>query len=1140
MVLHKAILGLKQNMGSTDRTSFVYEKLLEDISKRWDPASLLLGMAAIANPRHKSLEWMKPVLYVIHCSLFIEMSGVIGLSHVNTDASSDELHEDNLDCDFFGDYDNDDDRAGKTGQADQGIIAALKVRYKSSLLARLVEMDEDISRLQSLAQQLPAGSAGLNKCSYGFGLTALARTFSLKELADQEDEVNQLRTEVSDLKKLLQTHTASRQTRQEQTSRPTPPQDKRGRSRQQTHTAQDKRGRSRQQTHTRRGERQQTPPPKTNEAGQAQTHTASRQTRQEQASRPTPPQDKRGRSRLAIRVLLVSAGTIIVLGRQPKSVSPHVLRQETSGPGTSGDRCLWPFTSYTGAKVSVIPASCSERCHPQDGLALRAANDSTIATFGTCSITLDLGLFRIFTWIFIIAAVKRPILGADFLKHYGLAVDVKCQKLLNSMTQCKVQGAPAPEPSLNLTLLPAKSDNVFEAQLQEFPSVPLYTRVPDVIPPERLAIARREFDHMLQLGIVRPSSKCPLGYGMQQQTFQRFSDEVLCGLHFTYAYIDDVLVASTSPEEHEHHLRCISDKAVGAVLQQCIGDAWHPIAYFSWKLKPAEVRYSAFDKELLAMCLAVKHFRHFVEGRVFHLLNDHKPLTFALASNSASYTPRQARHLDFISQFTSDVRHVKGEDALSRFTVDALVLKDIDGLDFHNVAYAQQSDPEIRQIMDGTMPRPSSAKLESIPLQSSDLTILCDVSTGVPRPLVPSALRRHVFDVLHSLAHPGIRATQRLIVARFIWLNIRIDVRNWAPHQNPAHWVDSLPLVLLSIRSTLKEDLKCSAAELVYGTTLRLPGEFFSAGSVSPCDPSAYVAQLKAAMQTLRATSPRQNQGHKLYRPSDLPSSTHVFVRHDAIQPPLQQPYDAIQPPLQQPYDAIQPPLQQPYDAIQPPLQQPYDAIQPPLQQPYDAIQPPLQQPYDAIQPPLQQPYDAIQPPLQQPYDAIQPPLQQPYDAIQRPLQQPYESAIQPPLQQQPYDAIQPPLQQPYDAIQPPLQQPYDAIQPPLQQPYDAIQPPLQQQPYDGPFKVSHRTDKHFTLDINGRKEVITIDRLKSAHVEETPHDPAILLPPHKPVPSAVTVTRHYFEEMLDQWLKWAPPNRKYPCTEDLVAALGR
>jgi hypothetical protein len=44
---------------------------------------------------------------------------------------------------------------------DQGIIAALKVRYKGSLLAKLVETDADICRLQSLAQQLPAGCAGL-------------------------------------------------------------------------------------------------------------------------------------------------------------------------------------------------------------------------------------------------------------------------------------------------------------------------------------------------------------------------------------------------------------------------------------------------------------------------------------------------------------------------------------------------------------------------------------------------------------------------------------------------------------------------------------------------------------------------------------------------------------------------------------------------------------------------------------------------------------------------------------------------------------------------------------------------------------------------------------------------------------------
>ena len=53
--------------------------------------------------------------------------------------------------------------------------------------------------------------------------------------------------------------------------------------------------------------------------------------------------------------------------------------------------------------------------------------------------------------------------------------------------------------------------------------------------------------------------RMPFGLRNAAQTFQRFIDEVLRGLHFTYAYIDDVLVASTSPEEHEHHLRLVQE-----------------------------------------------------------------------------------------------------------------------------------------------------------------------------------------------------------------------------------------------------------------------------------------------------------------------------------------------------------------------------------------------------------------------------------------------------------------------------------------------------------------------------------------------------------------------------------------------------
>ena len=48
---------------------------------------------------------------------------------------------------------------------------------------------------------------------------------------------------------------------------------------------------------------------------------------------------------------------------------------------------------------------------------------------------------------------------------------------------------------------------------------------------------------------------------------------------------------------------------------------------------------------------------------------------------------------------------------------------------------------------------------------------------------------------------------------------------------NPSAWTDSLPLVLLGIRTALKEDTRSTAAEMVYGTTLRLPGEFFNPSS---------------------------------------------------------------------------------------------------------------------------------------------------------------------------------------------------------------------------------------------------------------------------------------------------------------------
>ena len=56
--------------------------------------------------------------------------------------------------------------------------------------------------------------------------------------------------------------------------------------------------------------------------------------------------------------------------------------------------------------------------------------------------------------------------------------------------------------------------------------------------------------------------RMPFGLRNAAQTFQRFIDEVLRGLDFCYGYIDDILIASTTPKEHLQHLRSVLRRLV--------------------------------------------------------------------------------------------------------------------------------------------------------------------------------------------------------------------------------------------------------------------------------------------------------------------------------------------------------------------------------------------------------------------------------------------------------------------------------------------------------------------------------------------------------------------------------------------------
>ena len=473
-----------------------------------------------------------------------------------------------------------------------------------------------------------------------------------------------------------------------------------------------------------------------------------------------------------------------------------------------------------------------------------------------------------------------------------------------------------------------------------------------------------------------------------------------------------------------------SNEMAGGTLQQHDGLGWEPLGFYSESFAPPAKKYSTFGRELAAMKMAVKYFQHMLEGRKFTIFTDHNPLTGALASNSDIRLPREIRHLQFISQFTQDIRHISGKDNYVADTLSRVSsIETVANIDYDEIALSQIGDDQLQKLLNTS----NSLKWERKKISGSTRELYCDVSLkGRARPYIPKQFRDTVMKKFHQVSHPGIRGTRRLLTERFVWPSINKDVRNLVVHcqecqqskvlrhntaplqqfdlpdarfshihtdivgplkpskdkryiltiidrfsrwpeaipledqsaetvaktlyrewicrygtpeiittdqgrnfestlmaelnqiigthkvrttsyhpqangiverfhrtlkaaimcRDSDTWVDQLPTVLLGLRAAYREDMKNSSAELVFGQTLKLPGEFFEETSVHN-QQTEFAQQMHRIFDNLRPIPASDHSTRKPFIMKELQNCTHVYVRDDTSgKPPLKRPYD--------------------------------------------------------------------------------------------------------------------------------------------------------------------------------------------------------------------------------------------------------
>ncbi|GFV68704.1 uncharacterized protein TNCV_821671 [Trichonephila clavipes] len=200
-------------------------------------------------------------------------------------------------------------------------------------------------------------------------------------------------------------------------------------------------------------------------------------------------------------------------------------RNTTRSLEREGSSEICYYHSKFGLDVSCLPVPEMFKKLSPEPLQLLAANNSKILSYVSKLLNIDLGLRRDFSWKSLIASVPIPIIGADFLENFGLLVDLKRRKLIDSVTTLSLSGISAATDTISVKLI--SGDTYYHRLLSHFPDLIkltpkrkqachntvnyIETTGPPIhskrrrLSPKIYEAVKHEFQFMLEQGICRPS-----------------------------------------------------------------------------------------------------------------------------------------------------------------------------------------------------------------------------------------------------------------------------------------------------------------------------------------------------------------------------------------------------------------------------------------------------------------------------------------------------------------------------------------------------------------------------------------------------------------------------------------------------------